>query len=160
MEVGELRHRVKFLFPLQGRDDTTGAEKQTIIESAEVWASVEFTAIGSDEMNTADKITPMTAAKFTIRYKTGINTEMQILHDGLKYKILSVLPDAKRCYLQLETVQVGSLREMSLVEADGQTLVDAAGNAFVWGANADDDANYTPPALIFTNDSDEEFTME
>ena len=85
---------------------------------------------------------------------------MQILHDGLKYKILSVLLDAKRCYLQMETVQVGSLREMSLVEADGQTLVDAAGNAFVWGANADDDANYTPPALVFTNDSDQEFTME
>jgi hypothetical protein len=53
--IGDLRHRVKFLFPLQGRDETTGAEKQTIIESAEVWASVEFTAIGSDEMNTADK---------------------------------------------------------------------------------------------------------
>jgi hypothetical protein len=61
--IGDLRHRVKFLFPLQGRDETTGAEKQTIIESAEVWASVEFTAIGSDEMNTADKITPITAAK-------------------------------------------------------------------------------------------------
>lgn len=158
--IGDLRHRVKFLFPLQGRDEKTGAEKQTVLESAEVWASVEFSPIGSNEVNVASKVTPMTSAKFTIRYKAGITTEMQILHDGLKYKILSVLPDAKRCYLQFETVQVGALRELSIVESDGETLVDAEGNAFTWGGNADNTGNYTPPELVFLNDSDQEFTPE
>ena len=156
MEIGNLRHRVKFLQPLKGRDAKTGAEVQTVIQGAEVWAHVEFKEVGSDERQEADQLTPMTSALFTVRYKSGITTQMEILHDGLKYKILSVLPDLKKCWLTLETVQVGAYREESLAELDGETLIDLSGNALVLGAS-DSDLNYVPPALTFTNDEDETF---
>ena len=158
--IGELRHRIKFVNPLQGRDENTGAEIKTLIESAEVWAKVEHKEIGSTERMEADKLTALTTANITIRYKSGITTEMEVIFDGLKYKILSVLPDAKKCYLTLETVQVGALREQSLSESDGETLVDSDGNAFVWGGNADTSGNYTPPGLTFTNSDDTEFIPE
>jgi SPP1 family predicted phage head-tail adaptor len=160
MEIGDLRHRIKFLAPLQGRDPKSGAEIRTLTVSNEVWASVEFLEVKSTERMEADKLTPMTGANFTIRYKSGITTEMQVVHDGLNYKILSVLPDAKKCFLVLEAVQVGALREQALVEDDGQTLVDAEGNAILWGINADQSGNYRPPALTFTADDDSEFIPE
>lgn len=155
--IGELRHRIKFLAKLQGRDPKTGAEIKTIIESSEVWAHVEFTEVGSTERMESDKLTAMTAAKFTIRYKQGITTEMEILHDGLHYKILSLLPDLKRVYMVLETVQTGALREQALVENDGQTLIDAAGNSILWGTNADASGNYSPPELEFTANNGDKF---
>lgn len=158
MDVGDLNRKIKISNALQGRDAATGAEIKTVIASNSLWAKVEFKEVGSTEKVEADKLTPMTAANFTIRYKTGITTEMEVIYDGLKYKILSVLPDPKKCYLLLETVQVGALREQSLVLADGQVLVDADGNALVWGGDADKVGNYTPPALTFTNSEDENFT--
>lgn len=155
--IGELRHRIKFLNPIQGRDEDTGSEIKTFIESNEVWAKMEFKPIGSDEKLEADKLTPMTAADVTIRYVSGITSEMEIVHDGLNYKILSVLPDAKICWLLLETIQVGALREQSLAEPDGEVLIDAAGNALLWGGNADQDDNYKPPGLTFNDDQDVDF---
>jgi SPP1 family predicted phage head-tail adaptor len=159
MDVGELRHRIRFSNPLQGRDEKTGAEIKTLIVSTEIWAKVEFKEVGSTERMEADKLTAMTAADFTMRYRAGITTEMEIIHDGLNFKILSVLPDAKKCYMNIETVQIGELKEQSLVESDGETLVDSQGNAILWGVNADQNDNYTPPRLTFTNDDDEEFNQ-
>jgi len=155
--IGELRHRIKFLNPIQGRDEDTGSEIKTFIESNEVWAKVEFKPIGSDEKLEADKLTPVTAANVTIRYVSGITSEMEIVHDGLNYKILSVLPDAGLCWLLLETVQVGALREQSLVEGDGEVLIDAAGDSLLWGFNADQTGNYKPPGLTFNDDQDVDF---
>ena len=160
MDVGELRHRITFLAPLQGRDPKSGAEIKTIIESDAVWAKVEFQETKSDERLEADKITPMTTALVVIRFKSGITTEMDAVFNGLQYKILSVLPDAKQCWLTLETIQVGALREQALTEQDGQTLVDAAGNAILWGGNADRTGNYKPPALTFTDSEDASFIPE
>lgn len=158
--IGKLRHRITFRHFLQGRDPASGGEIQTMIESDPVWALVDHKPIGSTERIEADKMTALTAANITLRYKSGITTEMRVVFDGLEYKIISVLPEAKKCWLTLETVQVGALREQSLTEGDGQVLTDASGNALVWGGNADAAQNYRPPALTFTNSEDETFIPE
>ena len=155
--IGQLRHRIKILAMVQGRDNATGAEINTIKESTEMWAKVEFREIGSEERMTADQLTPMTTARVTMRYRSGITSEMEVLYDGLKYKILSVLEDHTRTYLTLEVVQVGAYREQGLTDDDGQTLIDGNGNALLFGVGADS-GNYKPPALTFTNSEDEEFT--
>lgn len=147
--IGQLRHRITILAPLQGRDQATGAEIKTMRESTEIWAQVAYKEVGSDERMEADQLTPMTSATVTIRYRQGVTTEMEVMYDGLKYKILSVLPDAKRCYLTLETVQVGAYREQSLTDSDGGGLLDGNGNALVFGSPTDDQQNYRPPKLTF-----------
>lgn len=159
MEIGNLRHRIKFLQPLTGTDTKTGAEIRTIIESDEVWAEATFKEVKSDERMEADQVVPMTAVNFVVRYKQGITEKMEILYDGLKYKILSVLPDAKECWLTIETVQVGAYREHGLVESDGETLTDSSGNALVLGAS-DEDTNYRAPKLTFTNSDSDSFIPE
>lgn len=151
-----MRHRVYFLNPIQGRDPDTGEEIKTWIQSIEYWAKVDFKEVGSDERMLQDKLTPMTAADITLRYFDGITTQMEVVHEGLKYKILSVLPDHKRCYVTLETVQVGALRDQGVAESDGEILQDSSGNALVIG-DGDTSANYVAPGLTFLNDADEEF---
>lgn len=159
MEIGNLRHRIKFIWPLVGRDPDNGAVINTEVTSDELWALVEFQEVGSDERLAADQITAMTAAKITLRHRDGITTNMEVVFDGLRYKILSVLPDPKKCFLKLETVQVGAYREQSVVQQDGQTLTDANGNALTLG-NSDQDDNYRPPSLTFTDSEGGSFTPE
>lgn len=149
--IGNMNRRIKFAAPLKGRDSVYGGETETLIESAEVWASVEFKEVGSDERVEAKQMTAMTAANFVIRYKTGLTTEMVIIYGGLYYKILSLLPDALRSYMVIETVQMGNARELALVQDDGQTLTDGSGNVLTWDTIADQEDNYTPPSLTFTD---------
>ena len=156
--IGQLRHRIKILAMIQGRDNATGAEINTIKESTEMWAKVEFQEVHSEERMTADQLTAMTTARVTIRYRSGITTEMEVLYDGLKYKILSVLEDHTRTYLTLEVVQVGAYREQALTDDDGQTLIDGNGNSLLFGEPVDKRNNYKPPSLTFTNSDGGQFT--
>lgn len=156
--IGELRHRIKILAMIQGRDNATGAEINTIKESAEMWAKIEFIEVRSDETFVADQVTPVTKVRVTLRYRKGITSEMEVLYDGLKYKILSVLEDHTRTYMTLEAVQVGGYRDQSLTDQDGQTLIDASGNALLFGEATDtSSAGYRPPVLTFTNLQDSNF---
>lgn len=158
--IGKLNRRIKFSVPLQGRDTVYGGEYDTYIESEEVWAGVEFQEVGSNEKHIADQLTARTNAVFSIRYKTGLNTDMRIVYGGLFFEILSLLPDVKRCYMKIETIQLGNLRELSIVQPDGQSLTDASGNSLLFGSGVDQPANYSPPKLIFTDSNGTNFAIQ
>ncbi len=148
-KIGKMNRKIRFSMPLQGRGKYGGSKKDWQ-QSEEVYAAVEFKEVGSDERLEADQLTAMTAANFVLRYKTGLRTNMVIEYDGVDYKILSVLPDDRRCYMVIETVQVGNARELALSQGDGQTLTDGSGNTLTWDTIADQEDNYSPPQLTFT----------
>ena len=157
MNPGELRHRIYFRTPIEGRDANNGEAVLIWLDSDEVWAKVEHQEVGSGERMLQDKLTPMTTANITLRYYANITSQMRVVFDGLEYKILSVLPDAKKCFLTLETVQVGALRDQGLAEGDGEILQDSSGEALVLG-DGDVLANYKAPGLTFTDSEGGSFT--
>lgn len=158
--IGELNKRIKFARSLVGRDDEYGGQVERWIESAEMWARVEHKAVGSEERKEASKLTAMTMADITIRYRKGLSTADRIVYDGLLWRILSLLPDAKKCFLTMETVQLGALREQALSQQDGQTLTDGSGNTLTWDNIADQNDNYQPPQLVFTDSGGNNFEMQ
>lgn len=157
MDPGELRHRITFFNPVRGNDPNNGSAVITWVQSVGYWAKVEFQTVGSSEEMIRDKLTPITAVDVTLRYFEGITKDMEIEYLGLRYKIVSILPDIQRCFVKLETIQVGELRDQGLAESDGEILEDSSGIALVLG-DGDVAGNYQPPGLTFLNSDEEEFT--
>ena len=90
--------------------DASGSIIPTTVDIGPIFAGVEFRTAGSEEENIGNQNTAVTSVRFTIRNSPSrsIWSEDQVIYRGRKYEIRSVLEaDPKRCFLLLETEQMG-----------------------------------------------------
>lgn len=101
MRSGKLRHRVTIERPGQAQDPDTGEMLPGWVYVATVWASVE--PLSAREFIAADAGQSKISAKVVMRYRSGIDATMRLLHRGQAYNIHAPLPDPEsgRHYLTL-----------------------------------------------------------
>lgn len=151
--IGQLRYRIKFAVPLPGREDNYGGKaKATWIYSEELFSGREFKMVGSDEKESAAQKSAIQRVVFTIRGRDGIDTTMLILFEKKLYGIKSISKTERNDYLLIDTEQIGDQQDQSIVQQDGQSLIDAAGNAILWGPSDSKDEGYDPPGLKFRDE--------
>jgi len=163
-DIGKMNRRIAFSVPLQGVNPNDGGQKLTWIVSSEIWASVNYQKVGTDERFFAGRDTAVTAVDFIIRYRQGIRPNFKVKYDGLYFDITGVLEDAEKKYITLETKQVEPGHDLALTTSDGRTWVDGSGNAIVVEMGSDsgqtDEINYKPPStLVFTDSEGNTFSM-
>lgn len=93
--------------------DGAGQPVKTYTEIGPWFAKVEFKEAGSDEITEANQTTNRTKVNFTIRNNPDyvISHRDEIIYDGVIYQIRSVLQlDPMRCYLLIETFQIGEYK--------------------------------------------------
>lgn len=142
--IGKLDRQITIARPLTGRDEYGGEVKTWAVSDA-FWAGVVYLP-ASDEKVLADQQTSVTKANFTIRLRKGLNTAMYVVYDGLEYKILSILPSVDRCYMTIETQELGMVRDQSWVTPGGDSWLDPNGDS--WTITSE--GNYVAPELTFS----------
>lgn len=88
MKIGQLRHRI-VLQEYTSTQDSFGAEVQSWVDIATVWASIE--PLSGREYFAAQQINAEVSTKITIRYRAGIKPTMRIIFKSRIYEILSVI---------------------------------------------------------------------
>lgn len=106
-QIGQMRHRVTFrtFSESQGSD---GSLARTWTTQTEQWGRVEFTLADSEEAFEGEQVVHRMAMTLVVRYRNDIRPKHRVLHEGIEYDIISVLPDPMRAYLTIEAVQVES----------------------------------------------------
>lgn len=89
----KLRHRITIQHKTRTQDPETGELTEGWADFATTWASVE--PLSAREFIAAQSTQSKISARIVIRYRSGIDASMRILHDGRVYNIEGVLPDNK-----------------------------------------------------------------
>ncbi|WP_421863767.1 phage head closure protein [Parvibaculum sp.] len=98
--IGEMRERVTLQSPSRTPDGAGGAEV-TWTNSAPVWAKVEDR--GGSERLAGERLAAGTKLRLTIRYRSGITTEMRVLWNERALNIRAVGdPDGRKRFLVLD----------------------------------------------------------
>jgi len=147
--IGQLNRRITIRVPGYGQDDNYGGATRTYLTSDAIWAGVSFTPAGSDERASADQYSARQVTNFTIRYRDGISTEMEVVYGDLIYKIDAIQPDVGRMYLTLECLQIGAMRDNSLIDSAGAELVDGSLQVLIVVPGAVSEG-YESPQLTFS----------
>lgn len=105
MKAGTLRDRIT-IQRKTGQVDTDGQPIDAWEDVAKVWANVRHQS-GSEAIK-ADAEVSAVRASIRIRWRTGINAGMRVLHAGQVYDIKAVLPGATREHVDLVAVQGAS----------------------------------------------------
>lgn len=93
MKAGKLRHRVIIERPVQIQDPVTGAVRIEWEHFRTVWASIEPLSVR--EFLAAQQTQSVVTARITLRYSSGFQPEMRIVHRGEYYNPAGFLPDPK-----------------------------------------------------------------
>ena len=101
--IGRMRHKAYFLTPTESRD-AAGGEVITWVSGSEFWCNVDYTPVGTDDEDLADRLTNVTTAKLTTRYRT-CSPKNKVVYDGLEWEIHKVLPGSHKRFLVLEISQ-------------------------------------------------------
>lgn len=103
--IGRMRHRLAFrtFTESQGAD---GSLSRTWTTQAEQWGEIEFTTGQSGEEYEGEQLVHKMKMILHVRYRNDIRPTHRVLHEGLEYDILSVLPSPKQEYLRVEAIQV------------------------------------------------------
>ncbi len=105
--IGELNQQVQLATKVVEIDPDYGGEENISWQKGNsIWAKVEFLQSGSSEAVSSNQKTNRTAVNFTLRFRE-VSTTQDVVYKGLRYEIVSVLPDVDRCYVLLETLQIG-----------------------------------------------------
>jgi SPP1 family predicted phage head-tail adaptor len=95
-----LRHKISIQAPGADRDAAGQPIEAPWTEIAAPWADVRV--LGGLETIKAGAVTALTKASIRIRYRTGIDTSMRVVHDGTVYQVQAILPDmARKQYVDL-----------------------------------------------------------
>jgi SPP1 family predicted phage head-tail adaptor len=89
--------------------DGAGQPIESWAELVECWASVEYlgeTTLAKEEFQEKIEKT-MQYVKFSIRYRSDINTKNRIVYRGNNFEIRSVKEVGRLQYLEINTVQYG-----------------------------------------------------
>ena len=100
MRAGQLNRRVTIERKTGGVDAIGQPLPEGWETFAQVWANVRF--LSGSEAIKADAQTSVVKASIRIRYRTGIDAGMRVIHGAAIYEIKAVLPDeVRREYLDL-----------------------------------------------------------
>lgn len=86
LNPGRLPHRVTFLVPQAGKDETGGPLPLT--EGASTWASVDFVS-GKNQYGGQTWVAEATH-RITMRYRAGVFGNWQVQFQGTNFKILYI----------------------------------------------------------------------
>lgn len=105
--VGALRERIQIVVFSTTRDKYGGQQK-TSSTTGLIFAKVEVKEIGTDEMFSADQKSPNEKVNFTIRLQsyTDLSYKNEIIYRDGRYKIIGIIPDAKRTYVTIESRRI------------------------------------------------------
>lgn len=102
-KIGELRHRIVIEESVKVSDGV-GGQTETWQTVATVWAKID--PVAGLERFFAERIEENITHKITIRYRTGIDTEMRISFDGHIFQIRSVRRMLERKdFIQIDAVE-------------------------------------------------------
>jgi SPP1 family predicted phage head-tail adaptor len=93
MNIGSMSKRVTIRSKTQ-ISDGAGGWKDSWVEVATVWASVE--PLSGNEFFKAQQLQYSISHKVTIRYKAGITPKMDILYHGREFDIQNVIDPKER----------------------------------------------------------------
>lgn len=93
MRAGKLRHRITLQGPGEVQDPDSGEMLAGWTDIATVYGSVE--PLSSREFIAAQAGQSQIVARVTIRYRSGLTSDMRIVHRGTVYNVAGALPDAK-----------------------------------------------------------------
>lgn len=101
-----LRHKIIIQAPGSDRDAAGQPIEAPWTEIAAPWADVRV--LGGLETIKAGADTALTKASIRIRYRTGIDTSMRVVHGAKVYDITAILPDMKsKQYIDLVCEAIG-----------------------------------------------------
>lgn len=92
MRIGSLNHRITVRKPVPERD-AAGQPIPAWITVATLWADI-LHKNGAETIR-ADRETPTVQASIRIRYRTDVDSSMQVMHGSKVYRITAVLPDER-----------------------------------------------------------------
>lgn len=108
MLIGRMNRRVVLQLQGLGRDEI-GQPNDSWVDVVSIWADIRHQS-GLEAVK-ADASVSMTKASIRIRYRSGVQAGMRVMHAGVVYSIVAVLPDVSgREYIDLvcEVVNVQS----------------------------------------------------
>lgn len=91
MRAGTLRNKVVIQQQSSGQDDWGQPLPADWTDIATVWADIRHQS-GLETIK-ADSPASVVKASIRIRYRTGLNAGMRVVHGDVKYDIKAVLPD-------------------------------------------------------------------
>ena len=101
--AGELRHLVTFQ-TMTASNSGTGGVTYTATSYAERWAKIE--GLRSIEFFTAKQVQSERTLRFTVRYDSGITTQMRILWESRTYLIEGLMDlDGRKRWLTIMAVE-------------------------------------------------------
>jgi SPP1 family predicted phage head-tail adaptor len=98
MNIGRLRHRIT-IQGIRSRQTESGGMIKERYTVATVWAEVKF--ISGRDLVASKAVLSESIVRFWIRYRTDINTTMEIAFKDRIYAIQAVMPDNKCTFLEL-----------------------------------------------------------
>jgi SPP1 family predicted phage head-tail adaptor len=101
--IGRMRERVTF----QSFDKTIGSVGQstkTPVNEHTTWAACQFLA--GRELEAARKINTEISLEVTTRYRTDLNTKMQMVWRGLNWNLHAILPDERKQFQRVMASRV------------------------------------------------------
>jgi len=99
MDFGKLNRKIAIQSQSTTQDDA-GQPLNTWTTFASPWAHIRF--MNGVETMKGDSPTSVAKASIRIRYREDITNAMQVVYNGITYRILAVLPDeAKREHVDL-----------------------------------------------------------
>lgn len=101
MQSGQLDQRVTLQSPASGKD-AIGQPATTWTDVATVWASVAYLSGLSAIKAGADVSQVQTSVR--IRYRSGLNAGMRVLHGDVVFDVRAVLPGEKNVFVDLVCV--------------------------------------------------------
>lgn len=101
LRAGTLNKLVSIQMHSQDKDDWNTPEPGALawVELAKVWANIRHLS-GSETIRAGAEGSSVRVS-IRMRWRTGINAGMRVVHDGQIYDIEAPLPDAGRQYLDL-----------------------------------------------------------
>lgn len=91
MQAGKLRSRVLLQRPGPGRDELNQRDPASWSDVTKLWANIAHKS-GLESIK-GDAAASVVQASVRIRYRTGIDASMRIVHGTTIYDIRAVLPD-------------------------------------------------------------------
>ena len=99
MRAGQLKHRITIQRPTGAQDAWGTPEPQGWEDVALVWSDIRYQS-GSESIRAGADVS-IVRASVRIRWRTGIDAGMRVLHGGQVFDVEAVLPSADRKHIDL-----------------------------------------------------------